>query len=1058
MNYSSPGSRGDFGLSWNSPYSHSGGTYSTPYGHSSGSSLPPSSHYSHSGGTYNTSHGLSSAGSLNKMTDAPSPWEIDDEEMEILEHLFSKELSDLKAKGLIVRKGREHTLRFLEGTQVTYEVEDMFYNMKSAFQNLEKDFVIISDQGKMRDLMTKCYSKFPTIFLKKESIFLYIHSKSVFEVSEAKRFLELEKEEPSCRSSSQTSYHQSNSYSSPGRMSNITPWYIRREKLENIEFFFSKELRDLESDGFILDKGEGCLRLQVGAQQVTSNVKEKFESLRKKAMDISKGYFLPMDKSIISHLWDKCHKTFPSVLVLVNGDKFDIIAETIEKMREVKQFLEQEERREKSKDVSAETRLIVDMNPRKIGGDLTQQRKSADEAEYRRNSSDAMRRRDDGNRDSDLPLHGSSGRDVLQTGSGASSRDISKTDYDSSKVSSQYLPSANITEVNFEFPAKNGVKVKVYEGDLLKVRTDCIVNAANVDLGNVGGVAHAISRACGRGFDVECRKLIDRIGKLKVCEVQPTSAGDLSLRYSAVLHAVGPCWDYYRTTEKCFDDLQRTWQNILQTAEKLEFNSVAVPVISSGIFSVPKHHCAEMCLYGILEYCDKHPSSSLQEVHIVDKNPSVLKEIQSTYEKINRQGDHRFLRPQYSSNSYTQQASSSSYRGDPVDHVPHHGRDETKAKEHQRSGMSLFREPDCKITGITAPVKVFNTENGVTIKVYTGSLVRFKGDAIVCTADDGLSGLGPLATAIEIAGGSKYTKSMGKMRSDLRVYTKKLDPGTVHRCAGGDLPVSEVYHVVIKTLFFTSEHSLNEYGDTVRKMFKDLLGKKVMKMALPLIGAGMEDMSSRNGGGRYELEKEEKRSEDAGRYKEDQRNEDAQCVICMDTITDGTRLDCGHEFCRDCIKNAFSHKPVCPMCGKVYAALEGNQPRDGSMRTNTEHHTSLPGYERCGTIVIDYKFPDGIQKENHPNPGKRYKGTNRRAYLPDNEEGRKVLGLLRKAFDQKLTFTIGSSRTTGQEDVVTWNDIHHKTKRDTGAQRFGYPDATYLQRVQEELAAKGITD
>lgn len=66
-------------------------------------------------------------------------------------------------------------------------------------------------------------------------------------------------------------------------------------------------------------------------------------------------------------------------------------------------------------------------------------------------------------------------------------------------------------------------------------------------------------------------------------------------------------------------------------------------------------------------------------------------------------------------------------------------------------------------------------------------------------------------------------------------------------------------------------------------------------------------------------------------------------------------------------------------------------------------------------------------KEEHPNPGKPYKGTQRRAYLPNNIEGNKVLKLLEKAFRARLIFTIGRSVTSGTEDVVTWNDIHHKT-------------------------------
>jgi len=39
----------------------------------------------------------------------------------------------------------------------------------------------------------------------------------------------------------------------------------------------------------------------------------------------------------------------------------------------------------------------------------------------------------------------------------------------------------------------------------------------------------------------------------------------------------------------------------------------------------------------------------------------------------------------------------------------------------------------------------------------------------------------------------------------------------------------------------------------------------------------------------------------------------------------------------------------------------------------------------------------------------------REAYLPDNDEGRKVLRLLRKAFVQRLIFTVGQSTTSGNE-------------------------------------------
>uniref|UniRef100_A0A8D0HHX9 E3 ubiquitin-protein ligase n=1 Tax=Sphenodon punctatus TaxID=8508 RepID=A0A8D0HHX9_SPHPU len=178
------------------------------------------------------------------------------------------------------------------------------------------------------------------------------------------------------------------------------------------------------------------------------------------------------------------------------------------------------------------------------------------------------------------------------------------------------------------------------------------------------------------------------------------------------------------------------------------------------------------------------------------------------------------------------------------------------------------------------------------------------------------------------------------------------------------------------------------------------------------------------------------------------------CPICMDQIHQKEVLPkCKHEFCKACIQQAMKYKPACPVCNMSYGVIQGNQP-DGTMNVSyAQFH--IPGYG-CGTIQIDYRMHGGIQTQNHPNPGRHYGGTYRTAYLPNNKEGKEILKLLRKAFDQKLIFTVGQSRTTGANDVITWNDIHHKTSTTGGPQCFGYPDPDYLKRVREELKAKGI--
>ncbi|ETE73785.1 E3 ubiquitin-protein ligase DTX3L [Ophiophagus hannah] len=179
------------------------------------------------------------------------------------------------------------------------------------------------------------------------------------------------------------------------------------------------------------------------------------------------------------------------------------------------------------------------------------------------------------------------------------------------------------------------------------------------------------------------------------------------------------------------------------------------------------------------------------------------------------------------------------------------------------------------------------------------------------------------------------------------------------------------------------------------------------------------------------------------------------CPICLNKIYQKKVLPkCKHAFCEACIGTAMNYKPVCPVCNVVYGNIKGNQP-PGKMDV-FRSRSSLPGHQYYGTITINYHIFDGIQTERHPHPGKPFYGTSRTAYLPDNKEGREILKLLQQAFQQDLVFTVGQSRTTGANDVVTWNDIHHKTSTHGGEKNFGYPDPNYLKRVREELKAKGI--
>ena len=116
---------------------------------------------------------------------------------------------------------------------------------------------------------------------------------------------------------------------------------------------------------------------------------------------------------------------------------------------------------------------------------------------------------------------------------------------------------------------------------------------------------------------------------------------------------------------------------------------------------------------------------------------------------------------------------------------------------------------------------------------------------------------------------------------------------------------------------------------------------------------------------------------------------------------------------------------------------------------------SCAGHAGCGVLVIQYDFPRGVQQPQHPKPGVPYGGTQRTALLPDDATGRECLKLLAAAFEQGALFRVGSSSTTGRDDVVVWA-IHQKTNTDGGPTRHGWPDPGYVQRLRSECAAAGV--
>lgn len=188
---------------------------------------------------------------------------------------------------------------------------------------------------------------------------------------------------------------------------------------------------------------------------------------------------------------------------------------------------------------------------------------------------------------------------------------------------------------------------------------------------------------------------------------------------------------------------------------------------------------------------------------------------------------------------------------------------------------------------------------------------------------------------------------------------------------------------------------------------------------------------------------------------------DDVCSVCLEGFSEGRpalrlhRCHPGHYYHDACIKMSLSANMKCPNCSTLYGMPCGGQPA-GRMAITLQPF-QLPGEpDSFGTYMIAYQFPSGLQGPRHPSPGTPYAGTSRRAFIPGTPRGRQVLRKFLRAWDARLLFTVGTSVTTGKPNCVIWNGIHHKTNVSGGPCQFGFPDATYLDSVEAELAGVGI--
>jgi len=151
-------------------------------------------------------------------------------------------------------------------------------------------------------------------------------------------------------------------------------------------------------------------------------------------------------------------------------------------------------------------------------------------------------------------------------------------------------------------------KIELARGDITRMKTDAIVNAANSSLAGGGGVDGAIHRAAGPSLLEECMTIAKERrgipgGPCPAGDAVMTGAGKLPCK--KVIHTVGPVWRGGGSGEA--ELLASCYRKSLLLAAEEGLKTIAFPNISTGVYGYPKEKAAKIAVETVRETLGEIP-------------------------------------------------------------------------------------------------------------------------------------------------------------------------------------------------------------------------------------------------------------------------------------------------------------------------------------------------------------------------------------------------------------------------------------------------------------------